>query len=123
MKEFLQRLNLAVSKNYMPDKSAISCADKILNHELSVLGSTPAVIRYGMECKGFEGHKYYEPEPLPEDSKLRKPRNIILTPHIAGFATNGKLRIGSHVCDEIENYNSNTPLYCEVKQEMLSKMA
>ena len=61
MKEFLQRLNLTVSKNYMPDKSAISCADKILNHELSVLGSTPAVIRYGMECKGFEGHKYYEP--------------------------------------------------------------
>ena len=65
----------------------------------------------------------YDPEPLPEDSKLRRPKNIILTPHIAGLATNGKLRIGSHVCDEIENFNSNSPLYCEVKKEMLSKMA
>ena len=65
----------------------------------------------------------YDPEPLPEDSKLRRPKNIILTPHIAGLATNGKLRIGSHVCDEIENFNSDSPLYCEVKQEMLSKMA
>ena len=65
----------------------------------------------------------YDPEPLPEDSKLRRVRNIILTPHIAGLATNGKLRIGSHVCDEIENFNANNPLYCEVKKEMLAKMA
>ena len=62
MKEFLSRLNLAVSPNFMPDPSCIPCADKILNHELSVLGSTPAVITYGMDCKGFEGHKYSNPD-------------------------------------------------------------
>ena len=63
------------------------------------------------------------PEPPSKDNELRTLPNVVLTPHIAGLATNGKLRIGSHVCDEIENYNSNAPLYCEVKKEMLSKMA
>ena len=61
MKEFLRKLNSSVSPNYMPDSSCIEKADKILNHELSVLGSHPAIITYGMDCKGFEGHKYSNP--------------------------------------------------------------
>ncbi len=71
MKEFLKRLNLVVSKNYKPDPSCIPCADKILNHELSVLGSTPAVIHYGMDCKGFEGHKYSNPNHNYEDTRKK----------------------------------------------------
>ena len=71
MKELLRKINLAVSPNYMPDPSCIPCADKILNHELSVLGSKPAVIRYGMECKGFEGHVFSNPTHNYEDVKKK----------------------------------------------------
>ena len=71
MREFLRRLNLAVSKNYMPDKSCIPYADKILEHELSILNSPPAVIKYGMQCKGFEGHVFSNPNHNYEDVKKK----------------------------------------------------
>lgn len=71
MKEFLDRLKLVVSPNFMPDFACIACADKIVNHEFTVLGSAPAVIEYGMQCKGFEGHVYSNPGHNYEDVKKR----------------------------------------------------
>ncbi len=71
MKEFLERLNLAVSPNFIPDSACIHCADKLLNHEFTVLGSTPAVIAYGMQCKGFEGHVFSNPDHNYEDTKKK----------------------------------------------------
>ncbi|MBR6736741.1 MAG: alginate lyase family protein [Clostridia bacterium] len=71
MKEFLRRINLVVSPNYVPHTSCIECADKILNHELSVLGSQPAIIHYGMDCKGFEGVKHSNPNHSYEETKKK----------------------------------------------------
>lgn len=65
----------------------------------------------------------FEKEPLSLDSKLRTVPNIILTPHLAGLSQNGRRRIGAHVAEEIERYlNGEDPL-CEIKYEMLSRMA
>ena len=65
----------------------------------------------------------YDPEPLHVDNPLRTLKNVIMTPHLAGLATNGKLRIGKHVTEEIERFLKGEALMCEVRREMLSKMA
>lgn len=65
----------------------------------------------------------YDPEPLSVDNPLRTLKNVILTPHLAGLANNGKLRIGTHVTEEIERFLKGEPLKCEVTKEMLPKMA
>lgn len=65
----------------------------------------------------------YDPEPPAEDSPLRRIPNCILTPHIAGAVTNGKLRIGTHVLREIRRYLGGEPLVSEVTKDMLSTMA
>ena len=65
----------------------------------------------------------YDPEPPTEDSELRKLPNCIMTPHLAGQANNGKLKIGSHVADEISRFQKGEALISEVTQEMLATIA
>ena len=65
----------------------------------------------------------YDPEPLEKENPLRTLKNVIMTPHIAGLATNGRLRIGIHVAEEIARFINGEPMLCEVKEEMLATMA
>lgn len=65
----------------------------------------------------------YDPEPPLADNPLRTLKNVIMTPHLAGLANNGKLRIGAHVVEEIERFLNGERLECEVTKEMLAKMA
>ena len=65
----------------------------------------------------------YDPEPPRADNPLRTLKNVIMTPHLAGLATNGKLRIGMHVAEEIERFLNGELLKCEVTKQMLPKMA
>ena len=65
----------------------------------------------------------YDPEPLTVENPLRTLKNVIMTPHIAGLAANGRLRIGMHAAEQIENFINGKPLECEVKEEMLATMA
>ena len=65
----------------------------------------------------------FNPEPPLADNPLRTLKNVILTPHLAGLANNGKLRIGMHAAEEIERYLNGAALECEVTREMLAKMA
>ena len=64
-----------------------------------------------------------DPEPPAEDNPLRKIPNCIFTPHVAGLANNGQLKIGRHVCEEIERFESGKQLNSEVTWEMLSTIA
>lgn len=65
----------------------------------------------------------YDPEPLPVESPLRTVKNIILTPHIAGLAINGKLRIGPHATSEIKKFIAGEKPDCEVTESMLATIA
>ena len=65
----------------------------------------------------------YDPEPIEADNPLRTLKNVIMTPHIAGLAANGILRIGAHSAEEIQRFINGEPLECEVRKEMLDKMA
>ena len=65
----------------------------------------------------------FDPEPPMADNPLRTLKNVIMTPHLAGLANNGKLRIGMHAAEEIERFLKGERLECEVTREMLSKMA
>ena len=65
----------------------------------------------------------YDPEPLPVESPLRTVKNIILTPHIAGLAINGKLRIGPHATSEIQKFLNGEKPDCEVTEAMLATIA
>ncbi len=65
----------------------------------------------------------FDPEPPRADNPLRTLPNVIMTPHLAGLAQNGKLRIGMHAADEIEKFLSGRPMDCEATREMLAKMA
>ena len=65
----------------------------------------------------------FSPEPPAVDNPLRTLKNVILTPHLAGLATNGQLRIGAHAVEEINRFLNNEPLECEVTENMLATMA
>lgn len=64
-----------------------------------------------------------DPEPPAADSPLRSIPNCIMTPHLAGLANNGKLKIGAHVADEIERFLAGDALVSEITQAMLATIA
>ena len=65
----------------------------------------------------------YDPEPILPENPLRSLKNCILTPHLAGLASNGKLRIGAHSVEEIERFVNGEKLHCEVTEAMLATIA
>lgn len=65
----------------------------------------------------------FDPEPPAVDNPLRTLKNVILTPHLAGLASNGQLRIGAHAVEEIHRFLSGERLECEVTKDMLATMA
>lgn len=64
-----------------------------------------------------------DPEPPAVDNELRKMENVVLTPHIAGTATNGLKRVALHVCEEIERLVNGERMRTEIDVTNLSKMA
>ena len=62
-------------------------------------------------------------EPPAKDNKLRALPNVVLTPHIAGTATNGLRRVALHVCEEIERLLGGEKMRTEVNLADLAKMA
>jgi len=65
----------------------------------------------------------YDPEPPADDSPLRLLPNVVMTPHLAGAANNGRLKIGMHVASELKLFLSGEKMECEVTRDMLAKMA
>lgn len=65
----------------------------------------------------------FNPEPPAVDNPLRTLKNVILTPHLAGLATNGQLRIGAHSVEEIKRFLNGERLECEVTKDMLATIA
>lgn len=65
----------------------------------------------------------YDPEPILPDNPLRTLDNVILTPHLAGLAANGKYRIGKHAAEQIANFLNGKPMECEVTEDMLATIA
>lgn len=63
------------------------------------------------------------PEPPARDNELRALKNVVLTPHIAGTATNGLKRVALHVCEEIERLLKGEQMRTEVNLADLSKLA
>ena len=53
------------------------------------------------------------PEPLPADHPLRKAKNLLLTPHVAGNMTLGYTceRNVALFCENLENYAAGRPLH------------
>ena len=59
------------------------------------------------ECKTgriFAALDVTDPEPLPNDSPLRRLRNVIITPHIAGNGVYGAKKIGEIVLQALEDF-------------------
>jgi phosphoglycerate dehydrogenase-like enzyme len=63
------------------------------------------------------------PEPAQADSPFFQLENVILTPHIAGSASNEVARMGRFMAEECERYLSGEPLKYEVNLKMLETMA
>ena len=63
------------------------------------------------------------PEPPAKDNVLRNMKNVVLTPHIAGTATNGLRRVALHVCEEIARLLNGEKMRTEVNLDNLSKLA
>lgn len=64
-----------------------------------------------------------DPEPPKAENPLRGIANCIMTPHLAGLANNGKLKIGVHVAEEIGRFVRDEALIGEVAEEMLATIA
>jgi phosphoglycerate dehydrogenase-like enzyme len=65
-----------------------------------------------------------DPEPPAADSPLRTLPNVVLTPHIAGAATNNRFRQGTYVVDELERVIlRREPARFGISEEALARMA
>lgn len=62
-------------------------------------------------------------EPPMANDKLKTLPNVILTPHIAGLANTGLVRIGDFVVNQIQSFLNNKECIGEVMQEKLKTMA
>ncbi|MGC8842632.1 MAG: hydroxyacid dehydrogenase [bacterium] len=58
-------------------------------------------------------------EPLPTDSKLRKLKNVVISPHIAGCVRGGLKDIGRFCLEEVGRFLRGEELVNEVKLERL----
>ncbi|MDD9940957.1 MAG: D-2-hydroxyacid dehydrogenase [Myxococcales bacterium] len=56
------------------------------------------------------GLDVFEREPLPDDSPLWKMKNVIVTPHFAGATPHYVSRVMSIFVDNLERYQSGTPM-------------
>lgn len=65
----------------------------------------------------------FDEEPLPTDSPLRLLPNVLLTPHRAAGTTEGQLRQGEIVADEVEAFLAGEPLKHAVGLKDLHRMA
>ena len=45
-----------------------------------------------------------DPEPLPKDSALRRLKNVIVTPHVAGHGLYGAKKIGEMILRALEDF-------------------
>ena len=64
-----------------------------------------------------------DPEPPAADHPFRRLPGVVLTPHIAGVAANGRTRLGRYALQEIERFvKGEDPLY-EVRREQLPRLA
>jgi phosphoglycerate dehydrogenase-like enzyme len=63
------------------------------------------------------------PEPPAIDNPLRTLPNVILTPHVAGLANNGRYRLGRYAVDEVTRFVKGEEQLHEVKQEILGTLA
>lgn len=62
-------------------------------------------------------------EPPAKDNELRTLPNVVLTPHIAGTATNGLKRVALHVCEEVERLLAGEKMRTEVNLDNLARLA
>ncbi|MEV0090957.1 hydroxyacid dehydrogenase [Streptomyces sp. NPDC050738] len=58
-----------------------------------------------------------DPEPLPADAALRKPAQVMITPHIAGSLGSEIGRLTDHVLDELSRWVARQPLQAEITAE------
>lgn len=65
----------------------------------------------------------YDTEPLPADSPIRDLDNVILTPHVAGFTTETRLRLVERIAMDIQRYLAGQKLQLQVTWERLQTMA
>jgi phosphoglycerate dehydrogenase-like enzyme len=64
-----------------------------------------------------------DPEPPADDHPFRKLSNCVLTPHIAGAVTNGCLRQGRSVIDQLQEFIRGQVMHGEVTAERFKIMA
>lgn len=65
----------------------------------------------------------FAPEPLPEDSPLRRLPNVILAPHVAGSTRESNLRQGQAMVEELARFFAGQPLRYAITPEQYDVLA
>ncbi len=95
----------------------------LINTSRGAVFDEPALIEELKKGRFFACLDVTEPEPPTVDNELRYLDNVVLTPHIAGAATNGQRRIGKHVAEELARFMAGERMRTEIDLSQLSKMA
>lgn len=95
----------------------------LVNTARGAIFDEPALIEELKKGRFFACLDVTEPEPPAADNPLRDMPNVLLTPHIAGTARNGKRRIALHICEETERFLSGERMRTEIDRAALARMA
>ena len=63
-----------------------------------------------------------DPEPPVFDNQLRRLKNVIFLPHIAGVVNNGLARIGRHIIRELELWEAGEPAIHEITEDIMFRI-
>lgn len=95
----------------------------LINTARGALVDTGALEREAIEGRIDAFLDVTDPEPVAEDSPLRRLPNVFLTPHIAGALGEEVFRLGRHAVEEIERFAAGLPFRDPVHYADLVRIA
>jgi len=95
----------------------------LINTARGILLDEPALIDELRAGRFYACLDVTEPEPPSADNPLRTLKNVFLTPHIAGHASNGMKRQGRFALEELQRFFAGQPLRYRIRKEQMDIIA
>lgn len=117
--------NIPATHHLIDDRRLAMMKDgaTLINTARGILVDTEALAKHAGDGRIHAILDVTEPEPLPDDHRLRSMPNVTITPHIAGAMGNELRRLGTHAVDEVERFVGGVSFSHPVREDRLTQIA